>query len=86
MATSTLVFVALHGETIFWPWQSKNSMPVALQSGSAAQPFSPGPDPEQNPYHVVANKLDTDGKATCLLLFSILVLLCSSSGSTFRLA
>lgn len=55
-------------------------------SGRAAQPFSPGPDPEQNPCHVVAKKLDTEAKATCLLLFYILMLLCSSSGSTFRLA
>lgn len=38
MATSTVVFVALHGETfIFWLWQSKNSTPVGEQLSPSAQ-------------------------------------------------
>lgn len=87
MATSMVVFAALHGRTFdFWLQQSKNTKPVAVQSGGQLSLLPWVLLRNKTHVHEVAKELDTGGKASCRLLFSILVLLCSSEGSTFSLA
>ena len=87
MATSTVVFAAVHGETFdFWLRQSKNTKPVAVRAGGQLSLSPRVLLPNKTHVHAVAKELDTGGKASCHLLFSVLVLLYSSEGSTFSLA
>lgn len=84
MATSTVVFAALHGKTFnFWLWRSKSTKPVVVRAGGQLSLSPRVLLLNKTHVHAVAKELDRGGKASCHLLFSILVLLYSSEGSTF---
>lgn len=79
MATSTVAFAVLHGETFnFWLRQTKNAKPVAVQARGQLSLSLRVLLLNKTRIHAVAKELDAGGKANRHLLFSILVLLYSS--------
>lgn len=85
----------LHGRVCCFAWQNLRFLATAKQEHKTRVAVRSGGQLSllpwvllQNKTHVraVAKELDTGGKASCHLLFSILVLLYSSEGSTFSLA
>lgn len=70
MATSTVAFATLHGETFdFWLPQSKNAKRETVQARGRHSLSPQVLFPNKTCIHAVAKELDAGGKANCHLFF-----------------